>query len=293
MLVAQIAYSQMNATAKKRANALLKYLPDERKSTSNFKPRPYDFVTAACWMDDVRGTRKYNDLRTWHYINVLCKGKAQSVAQPNAWSAIAYSRSTLRLAGASKSEKAQALAILLHVVGDIHQPLHCIDRDLGGNTFPIRDVPGIEPRMRRDGKPADKTKPATGENAPIYQRLHTFWDMAYRYDVVAQPGGKDVAQLYYSGNSHRPDLKRIKSTAAEISRKYLAGQRRVLNTSDTVKWIKESNALACDFAFRTPQKRKPSQKYFQQAHDVSCRRIAFAGYRLAFLLNKLFTQPRV
>jgi hypothetical protein len=289
MLVAQIAYSQMNSAAKLRANALLEYLPDVRRSSSRAAPRPYDFVTAACWMDDIKSSSQYDAYRKLHYIDVPCGGDPGQVAAPNALTAIASSRSTLMATRGQNEERAIALATLMHVVGDIHQPLHCIDRDLGGNTFAILGVPGLDARLRRDGKSVDRTRPATGENAPVYQRLHAFWDIAYRYDVVDHNHHKSVEVLYSPGHSSQPDLARIKRVANDLTVHYLPVETRVLAVQSVAAWITEGNRQACTRAFSTPRGQRPSDAYFAKSHDAACRRIALAGYRLAKLLNAVLS----
>lgn len=288
MLVAHIAYSQLSSNAKQRADKLLKSLPDERKSTPAFKPRAYDFVSAACWMDDVRSVAGYESSIPLHYINVQCKGDPRKIKAPNALPAF---QDAVRLLASKYTDtriKSQALALLLHVVGDIHQPLHCIDKDLGGNTFPISGVPNLRLGLRRDGKLVDKTKAQTGENTPFYQRLHAFWDSAYRYDVSTSGGKEGVQPLADLGGSARPDLARIETIAEDLTAHYLPADTKVLAETDVESWIIESNKLACEFAFETPRKSKPSLEYFERAHDESCRRIALAGYRLAKLLNEVF-----
>jgi hypothetical protein len=289
MLVARIAYSQMSANAKQQADALLKDLPDERKSTPSAQPRAYDFVSAACWMDDVRGVSKYDRLKPWHYINVPCGGDPRKTKMPGALSALEYSLRVLQSIRYSEKSKAIALAVVLHLVGDIHQPLHCIDTDLGGNTFPISGVPHLRLGLRSDGKFVDKTLPATGENAPIYQRLHAFWDSGYRYDESTQDGEKSLQPLAYLGDSSHPDLARIEVIAADLTTHYLPTDKTELDETDVANWIVESNRIACEFALKTPRERRPSMEYFERAHDESCKRISLAGYRLAKLLNEAFT----
>jgi hypothetical protein len=284
MLVAQIAYSQLSSVAKHKADALLADLPDVRRSTSH----PYDFVTAACWMDDIKISPQYDAFRKLHYIDVPPSGDVRAAEKPNALTALASSRSTLQDANASEEKRAIALVMVMHVVGDIHQPLHCVERDLGGNTFPITGVPGLEPRLRRDGKSVNKKRPATGDNAPVYQRLHAFWDSAYRYDVVSRGDDKSVVLLYSAGRSARPDDERIRQVAAALTARYLPSDKRVLNAHDATQWVLESNHIANNFAFQTPREEQPSNAYFARAHDVACRQIALAGYRLAHLLNAIF-----
>jgi hypothetical protein len=289
MLVAQIAYSQMSSVAKAKANALLKELPDVRQSTPNSKPRPYDFITAACWMDDFKSSSQFNGFRTWHYINPPPDGDVRKSQKPNALSQIELGASSLHEFQEETFENAVTLAVLIHLVGDIHQPLHATGQDLGGNTFPILGVPGIETNLRGDGKPVERDKPAIGTNAAVYQRLHAYWDCAYRYGFVeSNDSEKSVTQLFRTGDSAHPDMKRIEQVAAELTAHYLTRDAKVLRENDAAQWAKESFNLANNLAFNTPRGKRPSNEYFQKSHDTGCAQIALAGYRLAQLLNTIF-----
>lgn len=274
MLVSTVAYQRLTPGAKKQAEALIALLPDERVATSDQKPRPYDFVSAACWMDDIRSSPQFASYASWHYIDLECAGNPDAVKKPNALSAIEDSQKVLRSKDATSAEQAQALAILIHVVGDIHQPLHCSGRDLGGNTYAITGVPDMAPQIRE-----------TENGQPVYQRLHAYWDAAYKYGVTSYRGQKRLVRLLFPGDSAKPDMNAIASFADLISRRYPASEK---DTTQVRDWMRESNEISCQFVFSTPAKQQPSLEYFDKANDISCRRITLAGYRLANLLNAIF-----
>lgn len=288
MIVAQIAQSRLQPSVRARVEKLVPLIPDFRVSRVGKKPQPYTFVSAAAWMDDVRGSKKREALSTWHYIDVPCGGDADDVQQQNALDALKLAEVVLRSPHSDDKTKAEWLAIALHIIGDIHQPLHCTDREIGGNTFPIADVPGLEKRIRRDGKSVDRDSPAKGANMAVYGRLHALWDSAYRYDVVPQktPQGTSgaIKVLYTLGDSFAPQMGKLEMVARDIETKF--GSKSMASTDvEAGNWIRESNAFACDWVFNTPRKRRPAQKYFERAHDVSCTRLALAGVRLANWLD--------
>jgi hypothetical protein len=243
-------------------------------------------------MDDVRSASQYSYLRNQHYIDVPQNGGVSAASKPNALTALESGLSTLRDRKATSQKRAIALAIVLHVVGDIHQPLHCVERDVGGNTFPISGVPDLEPRLRRDGKAVDRDQPPSGDNTPVYQRLHAFWDSAYRYDVETVGGRQRVIKRRSLGRSSRPATDRIRQFAAELSAHYLPSDWQYLAAKNAASWILEGKAISETFAFRTPRGQKPSNAYFQHAHDIACRQITFGGYRLAQLLNAIYAPTR-
>ena len=64
MLVGEIAWTQMTPAARERAAELVKTL-DPRFHGG----RPYNFITAGCWMDDMRSKKGYAWSK-WHYVNI-------------------------------------------------------------------------------------------------------------------------------------------------------------------------------------------------------------------------------
>lgn len=95
---------------------------------------------ASVWADCIKtlGPR-FSYAYAWHYQNVnICKpfDLKGACKDGNCVSAqIDRDVKILKDAGIPLRERIQALAFLIHFVGDLHQPLHAGDRgDLGGNT---------------------------------------------------------------------------------------------------------------------------------------------------------------
>ena len=93
----------------------------------------------------------------WHYVTVPA-GKSYSEAgspsQGDAVTALKRFRATLRDKNASLADKRLALRFTIHLVGDLHQPLHAGNgTDRGGNTI----------KLTYFGEPSN---------------LHTVWDSA-------------------------------------------------------------------------------------------------------------------
>ena len=257
MIAAQIACNQLPPNTRATADALLPSLIDLREETT---ARPYDFVTAACWMDDVKPSKKRDGLSSLHYVDAECGQDPAKVEATNALDALKMARVILRSPDADAKMRAEWLAIALHVIGDLHQPLHAIERDRGGNDYPIGAFPGLEPTFRDNGR-------TTG-----FARLHQLWDFGYRYDVE---NGR-AKMLFDIGYSNHPDLKIVRETAQKIGAPTTSTQN--LNAAD---WARESNAIACDFAFSTPQREVPSNEYLQHMKALCDARLALAGNRMA------------
>jgi hypothetical protein len=283
MIAAQIALGQLSPEKQARANKLVSLAPDFRAARAGRKPRAYDFVSLASWMDDVRPSGKRDALATWHYINLGCEQEPDEVTEQNALDALNLAGVVLRSDAADK-DKAEWLAIALHIIGDLHQPLHASSRERGGNDFWIRGAPGVEARITRAGKRVDRARPATGTNAGYFQNLHALWDSGYRVDAVKQGTKRAKVSLYDIGYSDAPDMARVAKLAAEVPDKYLRGRPNI--TSDAKVWAKESSQIACEWAYETPRGGIVSADYIEKLHDVSCTRLALAGLRMGRWLDE-------
>lgn len=96
----------------------------------------------ANWLDNASHTPDYAYTKTWHYKNVD-EGERYEESRANpagdAVTAIKAQLETLKSPSASKADKALALKILIHVVGDLHQPMHMGHAtDLGGNRVKVQ-----------------------------------------------------------------------------------------------------------------------------------------------------------
>ncbi len=94
------------------------------------------------WLDNASHTRDYAYTKTWHYKNVD-EGERYEEAQANpagdAVTAIKAQIETLTGDKPSFEDSQLAMKILIHVVGDLHQPLHMGHAtDLGGNRVPVK-----------------------------------------------------------------------------------------------------------------------------------------------------------
>lgn len=96
----------------------------------------------ANWADLIKGDPKWKHSKSWHYISI---DKNESFAglrrNPNGDILLALEKaeSQLRDPSLSRQHRRQALAFLIHLVADIHQPLHVGRRDdRGGNEILVK-----------------------------------------------------------------------------------------------------------------------------------------------------------
>ncbi len=94
------------------------------------------------WMDNASHTPEYAYSKTWHYKNVDANvkyEKAKKNKDGDVVQAINSQSAVLADPMSSKEDKALALKMVIHFVGDIHQPMHLGHlSDLGGNRITVK-----------------------------------------------------------------------------------------------------------------------------------------------------------
>ena len=131
--VARIAENHLSAKAKREIAQLLgtETLP-----------------LVSTWPDEIRSDPQYASTGPWHYLNVtpgldLAAFKAQlsattAPAPTDAYSALQQMRNNLKDPSKTAAERLSALKFVVHLVGDVHQPLHVGHaEDRGGNSIQV------------------------------------------------------------------------------------------------------------------------------------------------------------
>ena len=95
-------------------------------------------VDVANWADEVRRAR--GETAPWHYVDIPIEADGFDAERDgrggdNVIDAIDRFRKVLADPSAPRNDRVEALKFLAHLVGDLHQPLHCCERDhdRGGN----------------------------------------------------------------------------------------------------------------------------------------------------------------
>lgn len=295
-LVAYIAWEQMSPQVREKVVNILMNAPEDSQIMA-FYPTPVDadfstypigarskaakqrdfFMVMAYWADVVR-ERKYPNRNkfhhsTWHYLDTLWQevnGKVEVIKdetpdKENAVERLFHFDKVLKDSAAKDAEKAVALAWILHLAGDIHQPLHASGRvtpddpkggDQGGNTFSL-----------------------SPKDAPRKENLHWFWD-----SIVV----RSVARKNDAG-----DAEYLLPIAQKMMKKYpLAKMQSRLEIGQFDKWQNESFQIAASKLYPATLKRgeMPSAAYQKMAFGIAEEQIALAGYRLGTMLNQIFGQ---
>lgn len=94
------------------------------------------------WMDEVRSDGGYDHMAPWHYVTIP-DGETYETVDKNPdgdilW-AIDKMVTELKEGGLSPEQEAENLKVLVHLVGDLHQPLHVGNgTDRGGNDVRVQ-----------------------------------------------------------------------------------------------------------------------------------------------------------
>jgi hypothetical protein len=252
------------------------------------------FIEGARWADDTKGT--LHDRPTWHTArwpiiaeDAPPEAKAAAEArkgQPagQALEALVMNYAMLSSSETKSAERAGALSWLLHLVGDIHQPLHVSDQY--STEFPAGNGAGT---LEYVMDPINK----------IPMPLHLLWDSnMYRSTALddVEHNARDLVEKY--PRSAFPELKGLDGP------------------DDFEKWARESYDVAVEFAIgygietvSDPDKDLDPEKmvkkmvayivhgvppleeapevpaeYWDKLQQVAQRRITLVGYRIADLV---------
>lgn len=104
-----------------------------------------DLAEASTWPDEERSNPAsfwQNDANPWHYVTVpdgMTYEEAGAPPEGDAATALARFTQTVRDRNAPAADRALALRFIIHLVGDLHQPLHVGNgTDRGGNDVAVR-----------------------------------------------------------------------------------------------------------------------------------------------------------
>jgi len=248
------------------------------------------FIECARWADDSKFTG--NDRLTWHSARwaivakdappeVKAAAARQGKPAGQAIEALTLNSAMLSNPESGPPERALALCWLLHVLGDIHQPMHV--SDLFSKDFPTGNG-GATMSYVLD--------PVTKKPIP----LHVLWDSnALRVPSLEEVGKHTKAFMEKYPRSSFPELK-----AHPFS-----------DPNAFEEWAKESHQVAVDWAYDVktvpdPNKDQPAEKlvanminfilngvspvkeapelpagYWEKLQSTAERRITLAGYRIA------------
>jgi hypothetical protein len=275
MTVASIAYNDLTPAVRKKVAPLLKLNPDYKlwiKGVAKANQAKIAFVRAATWPDAIKSEKGYtNDgehptgpnaganigysdklmHRYWHFIDEPFSPDVTPLVQPltpNAETQIAVFRKALASAEAGAALKSYDLVWLMHLVGDVHQPLHSTSRfthalpqgDSGGNLVALC------------------AKPCKNE-------LHAYWD-----DILGT-GKSPTAAIAKAGALPAPDpaLAAVSDESQWVQESFHIAEQSVYASPIGIG----AGPFTTNAAYKSA------------AITVADQQIALAGARLASLIN--------
>jgi hypothetical protein len=255
-IVAGIATRHLTPQA---ARAVTELLRDDLDANGQPSGRS-SLMEIGSWADEFRLTAIGRSSAPWHYDNIPVCGSApreQFCAATNCASGrLEQMVGVLRDANAPRTARNQALKWTVHLVADIHQPLHVADnRDRGGNSVAVTLL-------------GDAASPTGRLN------LHAIWDLHLVWRMLGETGGEP----------------------AFIAHEIGAAERATWERGTFADWIVESHDLAAKvvygklpggFACGTPITGTVAigEDYYRAAVEVLPLQLRRAGVRLAKVLN--------
>lgn len=226
-------------------------------------------ASVASWPDEIRADPKappeVKATGVWHFVRIPGSAAVYDAARhcgpstdPHACvvGQLQRLRNDLRCAPNPK-ERREALMWTIHLVGDLHQPLHAHDDLRGGNDLPVV--------LRAHGPqcgPACKPWPER-------TNLHAAWDAGMLGKLVP-----DHAALV-----QRIDNGWLRSSEAQAPN---------LDGGTPVAWANASHALGAQVWRMTQYTQVIDDDYIRQAEPMLMRQIGVAGMRLARFLNEAY-----
>jgi len=256
-VVAAVAHARLQPRVQQRVAALLASRPEYRQWAAGVPPAERDraaFLRAANWADDIRELPAYSEAqkhKDWHYINVpfsIDGTRTRPPAVPNVETQIRELRRQLAAPGTSDEAKSSALVWLLHLVGDVHMPLHCVARF--DRLLPQGDRGGTLILLSADPK----------------DHLHGFWDRAL--------GDEGDVRMALAAAQALPEPPAALAAIADEKVWVAEG------VEAAKRWVYRGPVKAGPGPFTL------DPVYGRDARAISAQRIALAGARLAKLLNE-------
>lgn len=189
----------------------------------------------------------------------------------------------LRGGGGDRRRRAEALMFVIHLVADLHQPLHCAtNNDQGANCVPVAYF-DLQPRLSAE-------HPESG----VYQpNLHTLWDSHLVRGVAGHgtPGQFAVfLEQRYAAEletwQRAPvDLRRWAWESHEVAARVAYGKLPAPIAAQKHAWVTQCNQVS-EKMLRLHE--RLGQRYQDAVAPALEEQLAKAGIRLALILNRLW-----
>ena len=304
-IIALIAEKHLSPHALAQVQQLLKENPIDPALRRYCRQSGLDAMAySSTWADDYRSA--HHETYPWHQINIPISADKGNLADFCPRSEICLPQALknqiaiLRSPDAEPKKRADALRFVIHLVGDLHQPLHVANNnDLGGNCIPITFF-GEAPRL---------TNPQTEFYAP---NLHSLWDYGIYQREFKDKSMQGSAAEYKTGFKEQS----VEKSATLFDHQFAKQEARWMRGPvDIDAWIWESFRIAKTITYGKLPVAVPveqpvgnhscaeddhistqmlklderiGQPYQDAALPVFDQQVAKAGARLALVLNDIW-----
>jgi hypothetical protein len=228
----------------------------ERQLTEEVKEIVYDILdgeslaSVSTWADEMRSNPDFDKFSYWHYVNLPLDKEYTEMesTKANVVNIIERCILVLKSPSSDKEMKRFYLKYLVHLVGDLHQPMH---------TGRYEDYGGSKIKVKFKGRKGQENN----------TNLHVLWDT----NLI-----DDFKMSYTEWSTHLVN---------KMSRKEIVPAMQTLNPVD---WTYESHQYAKDIYKNTPDGISLSYDYVYKYQPVLEERLYLAGKRLGLLINEIF-----
>lgn len=265
MIIAKIAEEEL---AKMNPHVLEMVVKDIKEISQFSKEKDHNLVESSTWADDNKGVA-WMAFNGWHFVDspVIEEGFEGEVDfdMQNATWALNQASRTLKDTRKPSFDNGLARSFmaryLVHIVGDLHQPLHA--SAYYGSKFPKGDRGGNSWKVTYNKE---------------ISNLHALWDSCLdQYGSIWTPiGEKEWGQIEGFASN----------LTSEFTRSKVSHRLKSLKFSD---WAEESNNVAKQYVYTGIEPNAtPSKEYMERGRAAINEQLAVGGYRLADILIEVY-----
>lgn len=230
------------------------------------------FSEATRWADDLRSSTKAYD--SWHYIQKCFSldntTRCKATKTPNSLTVFSDAVRVLLNRSSEFQQKGFYLLFLMHLLGDMHQPLHNVNAF--GEKFPRGDAGGNAVNVSFNN---------------LEGNLHEFWD--------------NLCSLQTNNPSRSKTLKeKARKSVDERAAEMIRNQGNLQENTQFMgnpqeeagKWVEEGFEIARNFAYSKEilEGGVISEEYARKCSEIVEKRLVLAGKRLASVLRYLYKE---
>lgn len=119
-----------------------KYLSKKAKRVLNELLDGASLALVSTYADEIKSDGAYRSYGSWHYVNIPFESTYELHPKSSSGdiiSGIENCMTVIKNPQSSKEDKVFHIKMLVHLIGDLHQPLHTgLQEDKGGNDFQVR-----------------------------------------------------------------------------------------------------------------------------------------------------------